>query len=39
VGELIRAPFLMIRDALTLPVTIMRRAQASGGPTLVREER
>ncbi|MFO7859543.1 MAG: hypothetical protein R6V11_11595 [Ectothiorhodospiraceae bacterium] len=29
VGELIRTPFLMIRDALTLPATLMRRGQAS----------
>jgi hypothetical protein len=39
VGELVRTPFLMIRDALTLPATLMRRGRASAAPTPAREER
>jgi polysaccharide biosynthesis transport protein len=39
VGELVRTPFLMIRDALTLPSAFMRRGRASTAPMLAREER
>jgi Mrp family chromosome partitioning ATPase len=39
VGELIRAPFAMIRDALLFPIAFMRRGQGAVAPTPAREER
>jgi len=38
-GELIRAPFVMIRDALSFPIAFMRRGQGAGAPAPAREER
>jgi polysaccharide biosynthesis transport protein len=39
VGELIRAPFGMFRDALLFPIAFVRRGQRSGAPAPAREER
>ncbi|MCA1789586.1 MAG: hypothetical protein LC667_06955, partial [Thioalkalivibrio sp.] len=39
VGELIRTPFLMIRDALTFPANLMRRGRGTGAPAPAREGR
>jgi len=39
VGELIRAPFGMIRDALLFPIAFMRRGQGPGAAAPAREER
>jgi hypothetical protein len=39
VVELIRAPFLMIRDTLTFPAALMRRGRSTGAPAPAREER
>jgi Mrp family chromosome partitioning ATPase len=39
VVELIRAPFLMIRDALTFLAALMRRGRATGAPAPARGER
>ena len=39
VAELIRAPFVMIRDVLSFPIAFMRRGQGTGAPTPAQEER